>query len=118
MKALCMHCGDCEIAWNLWRSLKQGKIEPEFVRLQGKQWFDWNLSRMENNWAMVFGLGCWFLWGWRNRCLFVDGYVLPGDMSGMVTRYVKEIQCAKVEFGRTMGVRRETAIGWAAPGEG
>lgn len=38
---------DCGIAWELWRELQGGRIDPEFGNLQGIDWFNWNLSRKE-----------------------------------------------------------------------
>ncbi|KAI9114076.1 hypothetical protein K1719_014726 [Acacia pycnantha] len=38
---------------------------------------------------------------------------LASHHNPFLIRYAKEVQCAKLEFGRTMGSRRETFISWA-----
>ena len=99
----------------LWKELKQGIFEPEFTNLQGKEWLVWNLTKAKGDWSLTFGLACWLLWNWRNKCCFEEGYSLPENRTRIVEWYVDEIKKARMEFGKVMGETREESIKWTAP---
>ncbi|KAI9111641.1 hypothetical protein K1719_017331 [Acacia pycnantha] len=71
----------------MWHELKRGSFEPEFLVLEGTQWFDWNLR--------ITG------------CLKMR--------EAVVRAHVADIISAKVEFGRLNGAKVWKQICWTKP---
>lgn len=72
----------------------------------------------KKGWDLIFGVACWFLWRWRNCCLFEEGFLLPENGGAVVKAYVREIISARVEFGRLTGRKELKQISWAKPSVG
>ncbi|KAK4276979.1 hypothetical protein QN277_015057 [Acacia crassicarpa] len=102
------------MASNLWNELKRGCFEPEFLNLQGLEWFKWNLKCTPQNWRLIFGIACWSLWNWRNKCIFEVEFQMPDSCSQCVLRYAKEVITARQKLG-VQGVKQEVLVRWMPP---
>lgn len=43
-------------------------------------------------WRSIFMIPCWYLWNWRNKALFEEGFHRPINPTETVTHLVKEIE--------------------------
>ncbi|KAI9122849.1 hypothetical protein K1719_005738 [Acacia pycnantha] len=55
----------------------RGQLPVEEIGVKDSDWLRWNLTHENEEWRLIFGLTCWHLWGWRNRCCFQEDYVMP-----------------------------------------
>ncbi|KAI9124803.1 hypothetical protein K1719_004130 [Acacia pycnantha] len=91
-------------------SLRQ--LRAEFAQLKGSEWLAWNLESSVGDWDLIFGVTCWFLWGWRNKGIFEKDFNMPTDRAGIVRRYVAEIKDARGASSVVRGIKREVVVRW------
>ncbi|PKI58778.1 hypothetical protein CRG98_020837 [Punica granatum] len=67
---------DVDTLWKLWK---------------GPQRIQTNLRRYrtdpDGRWASIFAIGCWMLWGWRNKELFEADFMRPSNMAAPVLQF-------------------------------
>lgn len=93
---------DCPFANAIWLELvDNGKI-LDFFTLEHDNWFNLCLSQnlakdKDGDWKSIFMITCWFLWKWRNSCLFEEGFVIPSNPMMIILCYVNQLHEALKE---------------------
>ncbi|KAI9121013.1 hypothetical protein K1719_008046 [Acacia pycnantha] len=105
-------------ARELWLELWEGRVAPDFLNKQGRDWFGWNLNFHQKEWRLTFGVTCWLLWSWRNKSCFQGGFEMPMNKRFIVAWHVNEIKRARCDFGKVCRTRQDVEIKWLAPLEG
>ncbi|KAK4257313.1 hypothetical protein QN277_006916 [Acacia crassicarpa] len=104
--ALCSYCNsqveslihilrDCSFARNMWVSLVNPCAYSSFFSAQLRDWFHLNLKNEIGqtdhfSWDLVFGVGIWMLWNWRNRSVFNSEFVRPLSPSAVLLRMIHQ----------------------------
>ncbi|OWM78320.1 hypothetical protein CDL15_Pgr001041 [Punica granatum] len=82
---------DCVRAKPLWLSLVPSCLQPAFFSPNLRAWLETNLRRYrtdpDGRWASIFAIGCWMLWGWRNKELFEADFMRPSNMAAPVLQF-------------------------------
>ncbi|KAK4267638.1 hypothetical protein QN277_024391 [Acacia crassicarpa] len=82
---------DCYYARQVWLSLIHPRYVTVFFMLPLKDWFALNLAEelgldRVNPWCLIWGVGIWFLWKWRNNCVFQDHLWKPYNPSEVIKK--------------------------------
>ncbi|KAK4252788.1 hypothetical protein QN277_014330 [Acacia crassicarpa] len=96
----CQHCHtcvestihilrDCIYASNMWRALIQPRYYFRFFASSMTDWFILNFSKdigrnQGATWNILFGVGIWRLWNWRNDMVFNSHFVKPRDSAAII----------------------------------
>ncbi|KAK4284155.1 hypothetical protein QN277_001024 [Acacia crassicarpa] len=84
---------DCVYARNMWLSLIHPQFLQCFFNAQLSDWFQLNLKRVMGNsgrfsWDLVFGVGVWMLWNWRNKAGFMEDFNRPNSPASVILNSV------------------------------
>ena len=116
---------DCPAASRIWKLLRVDTDDMGW-NIPLRDWLLGNIEhrnlKIEEGWAQIFSVACWWLWRWRNeRCFNVDPRI-PVDQVSFIFARLKQIREAYeqgpkgAEGHRSM--RQEVLIRWKYPGMG
>ncbi|KAK4262419.1 hypothetical protein QN277_027981 [Acacia crassicarpa] len=80
---------DCPFASRMWTSLISPRFVSAFFSAGLSDWFALNLKNslgrnMGSSWHIIFGVGVWKLWNWRNLSIFETGFVRPPNPATII----------------------------------
>ncbi|XP_031402735.1 uncharacterized protein LOC116212324 [Punica granatum] len=115
---------DCSLSCAVWKQLILRSMWQSFSSVPLNNWLVQNLSIKVKNqkgisWAVVFGVGCWLMWSWRNKSIFDQTFSRPQDAHVSILRAAESFSVGwqdQVVVRRT--VREWQLVGWNRPSRG
>ncbi|KAK4286586.1 hypothetical protein QN277_003122 [Acacia crassicarpa] len=114
---------DCRYANQIWVELVHPRYITEFYSYSRQEWFSFNLtedlSRDSNGrWNLIWGVGIWFLWIWRNNQVFNDEFQKPPCPTGVISRSWKLFSEFPELQSDPGGIQDSTIKRWIPPPDG
>ncbi|KAF7839915.1 ribonuclease H [Senna tora] len=114
---------DCQKAVTIWNSFINPRDRACFYILPVKEWISWNLQRKvkfnNNQWNIIFAIGCSLIWKWRNKLCFENDFELPEEPHRIILHHAKTLAEAWSEELTTPKLMPvEDAHEWRKPKQG
>ncbi|CAJ2669285.1 unnamed protein product [Trifolium pratense] len=113
---------DCIHATQIWIRLVASNHITNFfsLSLSCRDWIFDNISGAHNkDWQTIFMVTCWYLWMWRNKSIFEEGFRRPSNPTHVIFKMVTEIDRCKQAHVNGRPQQKDTIfIGWKQPQEG
>ncbi|XVE96968.1 hypothetical protein REPUB_Repub02eG0269900 [Reevesia pubescens] len=111
---------DCPYSMSIWKHWFRGVQLDHFSNLSFHDWVLFNLHRKNTfiyedvSWPTYFSFTCWFLWKFRNKVVFEDGFVWPFNMLDIIQKHVLCFRYSNtVRPGRLL--KQQVLIAWERP---
>lgn len=86
---------ECPQAKEVWRAILLLLQVPHFFQHDLQPWLSCNILNKNKGcaglpWNTIFGFTCWYIWKWRNHCVFNSEEALPYCPQNTILKAAKE----------------------------
>ncbi|KAJ8448033.1 hypothetical protein Cgig2_028909 [Carnegiea gigantea] len=110
---------DCSLAWTVWNAMLPSHDRSSFFTGSLRSWLAYNLGRSgtdNRNWSTYFATTLWWIWKWRNKCMFDEPNFIPHNPRRVIQeKTASTLQAMQSPAGNSLTIRTEQFIRWVPP---
>lgn len=118
---------DCFTIRKVWKNILPPPYKSTFISMNFSSWIKVHIIQgksltvdKELSWDMVFALGCWWLWQWRNERVLNEGHSIQ-ELTSFIISQAKQCLTAwltNLNSAKDPPLRKKKLIGWVFPPRG